>query len=325
MGQRSSIMQRLVRLLVGVGMAMATLHAQGPASSYTPQGLPTEITQVRFNAGQSVVPYFEGWIKNADATFDMVFGYFNRNYQQEFAIPVGPENKVEPMTGDAGQPTYFLPRRQRWAYRVKVPANFGKQSLVWTITSNGRTEKAYGELIPAQEINERVVMTNGNFNPGVDDPNQPPTLTVASTISAKVGAPVTLTVAASDDGLPKPRQAPAPKPVETKAGRQPVRGGPGQFVGAAATAWLECQLDAVSRSGEGLLRTGDRHSGARRTRRRDDRRALYPARHLQAHCQCDRQRDDEEAGSDGDCHPVVVVQPSRCQRFMAPSRMSRPL
>ena len=88
---------------------MAGLDAQGPAGSYTPQGLPTEITQVRFNAGQAVVPYFEGWIKNPDGTFDMVFGYFNRNYQQEFAIPVGPENKVEPLTGDAGQPTYFLP------------------------------------------------------------------------------------------------------------------------------------------------------------------------------------------------------------------------
>ena len=54
----------------------------GPGASYTPQGLPTEITQVRFNAGQAVVPYFEGWIKNPDGTFDMVFGYFNRNYSR---------------------------------------------------------------------------------------------------------------------------------------------------------------------------------------------------------------------------------------------------
>jgi hypothetical protein len=210
--------QFLAIVAVGVGTT-AALHAQGPSGSFTPQGLPTEITQVRFNAGQAVVPYFEGWIKNLDGTFDMVFGYFNRNYQQEFAIPVGAENKVEPLTGDSGQPTYFLPRRQRWAYRVKVPANFGKQSLVWTVTANGRTEKAYGELIPAQEINERVVMTNGNFDPGADDPNKPPTLTVAPTLSAKVGVPVTLTIAASDDGLPKPR--PAPKPAETKTGGSP--------------------------------------------------------------------------------------------------------
>jgi hypothetical protein len=223
MGHGSAVAKCLSLLLLGVGITTGGLHAQTPAAGtpQTPKGPPTEISQVRFNAGQAVVPYFEGWIKNPDGSFDMVFGYFNRNYQQEFAIPVGPDNKVEPLTGDAGQPTYFLPRRQRWMYRVKVPANFGKQSLIWTITANGRTERAYGELIPAQEINERVVMTNGNFDPGVDDPNQPPALTVAATLTARVGASLTLTVAASDDGLPRPRQAPAPKPAETRTGDNP--------------------------------------------------------------------------------------------------------
>ncbi len=197
--------------------AGAALHAQGPAGppGQPSGGLPTEITQVRFNSGQSVVPYFEGWIKNPDGSFDMVFGYFNRNWKQELAIPVGPDNKVEPMTGDANQPTYFLPRRQRWVYRVRVPANFGKQSVVWTITANGRTERAYGEMLPAQEINERVVMTNGNFDPGDDDPNKPPTLTIATSFTAKVNTPLALTVAASDDGLPKPRAAPKPPPPPT--------------------------------------------------------------------------------------------------------------
>jgi hypothetical protein len=221
MADRNSLSTRLAVVMLGVGAAMINGRAQGPGASYTPQGLPTEITQVRFNAGQAVVPYFEGWVKNPDGTFDMVFGYFNRNYQQELAIPVGPDNRVEPLTADAGQPTYFLPRRQRWAYRVKVPANFGKQSLVWTITANGRTEKAYAELIPAQEINERVVMTNGNFDPGGNDPNQPPTLSVASTLAAKVGAPVTLTITASDDGLPKPRPAAAPKAADPKVAGTP--------------------------------------------------------------------------------------------------------
>ncbi len=171
---------------------------------------------MRFNAGQAVVPYFEGWIKNADGSFDMVFGYFNRNWKQELAIPVGATNKVEPMNGDQNQPTYFLPRRQRFVYRVRVAANFGKQSVIWTLTANGRTERAFGELIPEQEITERVVMTNGNFNPGHDDPNRPPTLTLASTaLTATVHAPVRLTVQAADDGLPKPRPVPAPKPVAT--------------------------------------------------------------------------------------------------------------
>ena len=43
--------------------------------------LPTELAQVRFNSGQDIVPYFEGWIKNPDGMFDLVFGYFNRNWK----------------------------------------------------------------------------------------------------------------------------------------------------------------------------------------------------------------------------------------------------
>jgi hypothetical protein len=186
--------------------------AQGPPQL---QGPPTEITQVRFNSGQSIVPYFEGWIRNPDGTFDLVFGYFNRNWRQELAIPSGPENKVEGVEGggaDDGQPTYFLPRRQRFVYRVRVPADFGKKEVVWTIKANGRTEQGFGNLLPAQEITERVIMTNGNFNPGVDDPNKRPSITIAKVQTATVGVPVTLTASVNDDGLPKPRATPSPAP-----------------------------------------------------------------------------------------------------------------
>src|SRR5437870_4335823 len=56
------------------------------------QQLPTAIPQTKFVSGQDVVPYFEGWIRNPDGTFDLVFGYFNRNWQEELAIPAGPDN-----------------------------------------------------------------------------------------------------------------------------------------------------------------------------------------------------------------------------------------
>jgi hypothetical protein len=201
--------------------------------------LPNEITAVRFNRGQSVVPYFEGWIKNADGTFDMVFGYFNRNHEQEFAIPPGPDNRIEPGPVDAGQPTYFLPRRQRYVFRVRVPADFGDKEMVWTITANGRTEKGYGTLIPQQEITERVVSSNGNYNPGHDDPNKPPSLTLATVQGAAVGTPLTLTALVKDDGLPKRRAAPPPP-------AKPAPGGFGAQVntsGAAArglnVTWLQ--------------------------------------------------------------------------------------
>ena len=148
--------------------------AVSPRSSCRPSCRPT-----KFSSGQNVVPYFEGWIRNADGTFDLVFGYFNRNWQEELAIPAGPDNIVEPGGPDRGQPTYFLPRRQGWVFRVRVPKDFGKQVLTWTIKANGKTEKAYGELLPVEEITERIIMTRGNLNPGDGDPNKPPAIAIA--------------------------------------------------------------------------------------------------------------------------------------------------
>lgn len=208
----------LISTLAG-SLVLASVHAVGVRAQSAQ--LPTEITQIRFNSGQSVVPYFEGWLRNADGTFDLVFGYFNRNWQEELAIPAGPNNKIDPGGPDAGQPTYFLPRRQRFVFRLRVPADFGKREATWAITANGRTEKGYGNLLPAQEITERVVMTNGNFNPGLDDPNVPPLITLAggSVQAAGVAGAVTLTALVTDDGLPKPRPVPTtPRPSPTPGG-----------------------------------------------------------------------------------------------------------
>ena len=215
----------LTSVVVGGVLIASTTHAraQGQAASQAPPArtYPTEITNTRFNAGQSVVPYFEGWIRNPDESFDLVFGYFNRNWKEELAIPAGPDNKFEPGSADGGQPTYFLPRRQRWVVRYRVPADFGKKTVTWSITANGRTEKTYGELIPAEELTERVLMTNGNFNPGESDPNQPPSITLAPLQDVVAGLPVTLTASVQDDGLPKPRPvaAPPPPPPPTAGGR----------------------------------------------------------------------------------------------------------
>jgi hypothetical protein len=174
--------------------------------------LPTELPSTKFSSGQDVQPYFEGWIRNKDGSFDLVFGYFNRNWQEELAIPAGADNMIEPGGPDRGQPTYFLPRRQGWVYRVRVPTDFGKGVVTWTIKANGKTEKAYGELLPVEEITERIVMTRGNLNPGDDDPNRPPAVTISPIANAVLGAPIALTASVTDDGLPKPR---APAPIRT--------------------------------------------------------------------------------------------------------------
>jgi hypothetical protein len=187
----------------GVHLALCVLCGSG--FSVQAQQLPTAIPQTKFASGQDIQPYFEGWIRNADGSFDMVFGYFNRNWQEELAIPAGPDNLVEAGGPDRGQPTYFLARRQGWVYRVRVPKDFGKQVLTWTIKANGKTEKAYGELLPVEEITERIIITRGNLNPGDDDPNKPPAVVIAPVEGATAGTSVPLIAQVTDDGLPKPR------------------------------------------------------------------------------------------------------------------------
>jgi hypothetical protein len=85
--------------------------------------------------------------------------------------------------------------------------------VTWTITANGKTQKAYGELLPVEEITERIIMTRGNLNPGDGDPNAPPTIAIEPPAAASVTAPVVLTARVTDDGLPKPRAVAPPKPV----------------------------------------------------------------------------------------------------------------
>ena len=198
-------MNRVVQRLSPGGVILAGLLFLGQ--------LPTELPSTKFSSGQDIQPYFEGWIHNPDGTFDLVFGYFNRNWQEELPIAAGPGNSVEPGGPDRGQPTYFLPRRQGWVYRVRVPRDFGKQVVTWTITANGKTQKAYGELLPVEEITERIIMTRGNLNPGDDDPNKPPVVAIVPPAAPTTNAPVQITANVTDDGLPKPRPVAPPKPT----------------------------------------------------------------------------------------------------------------
>ena len=147
-----------------------------------------------------------------DGTFSMVFGYMNRNYQEQPEIPVGPGNSFAPGSPDQGQPTHFYNRRQQFMFKVRVPADFGKKDLVWTLVRDGRTERAYATLLPEEEIGDVVISQNrgGLASDSVKaPPNMPPSIAIegASIRRIGVGEAVTLTVVASDDGVPAP---PAP-------------------------------------------------------------------------------------------------------------------
>src|SRR5262245_16595033 len=75
-------------------------------------------------SGQAVAPVYEGFDINADGSFNMWFGYMNRNYEEEIDIPIGPDNTFEP-GGDRGQPTHFVPRRHKDVFKVTVPKDVG--------------------------------------------------------------------------------------------------------------------------------------------------------------------------------------------------------
>ncbi|OLC82209.1 MAG: hypothetical protein AUH72_07435 [Acidobacteria bacterium 13_1_40CM_4_65_8] len=46
--------------------------------------------------GSSVTGAYEGWYYGKDGNTYALVGYFNRNTKQEFDIPVGPNNRIEP-------------------------------------------------------------------------------------------------------------------------------------------------------------------------------------------------------------------------------------
>ena len=174
--------------------------------------------------GQNVAPAFEGWERNDDGSFNLVFGYMNRNWEEVLDVPVGVENSIEPGGPDQGQPTHFLPRRNRFVFRIRVPADFGDKELVWTLTTKGETERAYATLKPDYFIDKLVVQANvgaggaGGTMPDLE-PNVAPRLSVegGEAREAEAGTPTTLVATVTDDGLPQRRSLPPDNP------RRPTR------------------------------------------------------------------------------------------------------
>ena len=166
--------------------------------------------QTRWNGGQNVQPVFEGWTANADGSFDMWFGYLNRNYREQPVVPIGADNFLTPGPADQGQPAHFYTRRQQFVFKVRVPADWGDKDLVWTVTHNGRTDKAYASLWPVWELDQSLIGRNrgltSRVQPGVLEGNLPPSLTVDGAGARSVTLPgsVQLAVLVADDGIPPP-------------------------------------------------------------------------------------------------------------------------
>ena len=212
--------------------------------------------QMRFtySKGQILEPAYEGWMPNQDGSFTMYFGYMNPNWEEQFDIPIGPDNKIEPGTPDQGQPTHFYPRRNPFLFTIRVPKDFGEKELIWTLTSHGKTKKAYASLKTDYQIDKQVISTEiGGDGGSLRDEfryNIPPELEIQGEArkSVKVGQALTLVALAGDpdniparrDGKPQPRHAGQPaseseaayarKPPSPRAARAAVNGPPSSVV-----------------------------------------------------------------------------------------------
>ena len=158
-------------------------------------------------SGQAVSPVFEGWYRNANGTFSLSWGYFNRNTAEVVEIPIGANNFVTPGPQHQGQPSEFQARRHWGVFAVTVPANFGqKNEVVWTIKFRGTTYAIPGGLDPRWQIDALEGEAGaGNTPPVVAfGPNGPratgPGGATSGPLKTVVGQPLTLTVSVTDDG-----------------------------------------------------------------------------------------------------------------------------
>jgi len=205
-------------------------------------------SQSSYDSGRGISPAYEGWVLNDDGSYTLLFGYMNENWKQELNVPIGPENSFSPGLADRGQPTHFLPRRNRNVFGIKVAADF-EGELVWTlINGEGVTQTAYGSLLKDYVLEPITIMSEsgtvaGGFNNSDDvQTNMPPTASLHgdSMRTVRVGQPLQLEVTIVDDGKPDyrtyRRYAPldedeTPRQRLEKALRPPIRGTVDRVVG----------------------------------------------------------------------------------------------
>jgi len=187
------------RVVTGMALVVLSCVLSMPLSAQLP------FTSAKAS-GDTVSPAYEGWYRNPDGTYTLSFGYYNRNTSEVIEIPIGKNNFVSPGAPNQGQPSEFQPRRHWGVFGVKVPADFGKKEVVWTLTFRDVTYAIPGSL----HQNWQIDALEGEAGSG----NTPPALRfsesgpegrgpfgiTAGPLAATAGQPVALSVWGKDDG-----------------------------------------------------------------------------------------------------------------------------
>ena len=168
-----------------------------------------------YSFGQNIEVAYEGWRPLEDGTFNFMFGYMNENWEEEPDIEIGENNFFSPGDPDRGQPTHFLPRRNRFTFEVNVPSDWGDRELVWELTVHGVTRRAYATLKPDYLVDNMVIASEtGALGAGTSSPESRANIAPVTTLrgdmvdgkhmrTARVGRPLSFTTQLTDDGIPK--------------------------------------------------------------------------------------------------------------------------
>ncbi|MBC7893986.1 MAG: hypothetical protein H7066_01150 [Cytophagaceae bacterium] len=190
------------RFAIVVGGLLTSSGASGAQGS-----LPLSPARER---GQTVTPVFEGWYKNADGTYSLSFGYFNRNESEVLDVPLGAANFISPAPFNGTQPTQFSPRRHWGVFAVRVPADFGTRRLTWTLVLRGDSVAIPGSLATDWQIDALEGEAGSantpprlRFGPSGPEGAGPGGIT-GGPLSTSVGKALTIDVWATDDGTLRP-------------------------------------------------------------------------------------------------------------------------
>ncbi len=154
------------------GVCLALLFVASGGAQVTPVSQRTFNEQVLRPSGQPVIPLYEGYYENPNETYEICFGYFNLNTQEDLDIPLGPANFIKPAEFDGAQPTHFdrVPaaryRRHFCVFTVNVPADFGDREVVWTLTTHGgEAISTPGKVLPSYVLDELLSGGRGDVAP----------------------------------------------------------------------------------------------------------------------------------------------------------------
>jgi hypothetical protein len=165
---------------------------------------------------QPIYVQYDGFVRNANGTLTLSFGYFNMN-NVDVTIEPGDANVFTPSPADRNQPVTFLKGRHRFACSMVVDKTFDGK-LQWTVKASGKTETTTAKTLdPLYELElnseKRAIagldVANAPKNVCV---NRPPVTEIvnpfgaadASTkLAAKANQDLPINGHVEDDGLPR--------------------------------------------------------------------------------------------------------------------------